>query len=81
MLQLLVLEYSLVDSLRKNNGNEIMFSWGTENSCYRLDRVYFSSHISNRLVQGWANSLVQGPHSKIHNLIGPHSILTQIINI
>ena len=33
------------------------------------------------LDQGWANFSVQGPHSKIHNFIGPHSILTKIIDI
>ena len=33
------------------------------------------------LFQGWANFSVQGPYSKIHNFIGPHSILTKIIDI
>ena len=60
VLQLLVLEYSLVDSFRKTNGNEIMFTWGRENSCSRLDRVYVSSHISNRLVY---SSIVRCPYS------------------
>ena len=40
VLQLLVLEYSLVDRFRKTNGNEIIFTWGRQNSQYRLDRVY-----------------------------------------
>ena len=31
--------------------------------------------------QGWANLSVQGSHSKIHNFIGPHSILAKIIDI
>ena len=60
VLQLLVLEYSLVDSFRKTNGNEIMFTWGREYSCSRLDRIYVSSHISNRLVY---SSIVRCPYS------------------
>ena len=59
------LEYSLVDSFRKTNGNEIIFTWGRENSHSRLDRVYVSSHISNRLVY---SSIVHYPYSKHYAL-------------
>ena len=48
------------DSFRKINGIEIMFIWGRENSCSRLDRVYVSSHISNRLVY---SSIIRCPYS------------------
>ena len=47
------------------------FGWGETKS---LKTTY-------NLEQGWANFSVQGPHSKIHNFIGPHSILTKIIDI
>ena len=60
VLELLGLEYSLVGSFRKTNGNEIMFTWGRENSHSRLDVVYVSSHISNRLVY---SSIVRCPYS------------------
>ena len=59
-LQLLILEHSLVDSFRKTNGNEIMFTWSRDNSVSRLDRIYCSSHISNRLVY---SSIVRCPYS------------------
>ena len=60
VLTILILEYSLVDSFRKTNGNEIMFILGRENSCSRLDRVYVSSHISNCLVY---SSIIRCPYS------------------
>ena len=59
-LQLLILEHSLIDTFRKTNGNEIMFTWSRDNSCSRLDRVYISSHISNRLVY---SSVIRCPYS------------------
>ena len=59
-LKLLILEHSLIDTFRKTNGNEIMFTWSRDNSCSRLDRVYISSHISNRLVY---SSVIRCPYS------------------
>ena len=60
VLQLLVLEYSLIDSFRRTNGNEIIFTWSRDNSCSRLDRIYVSSHISNRLIY---SSVMRCPYS------------------
>ena len=40
-----------------------------------------NTDIGDFLKQGWANFSVQGPHSKFHNFIGPHSILIKITDI